>query len=291
MRDPGKDCRRRTAGKTRPVEVQSSMKTEARAHRALASSICVCLLWLATQAARADDAAVPMYTYQVVHTYPHDSSAFTQGLFFLDGYLYESTGLLGRSSIRKVRFETGEVLQQKTLPPEYFGEGITYWGKRIIGLTWRSQVGFVFNLSTFSLEKRWEYPGEGWGITRNDKALIMSDGTAELRWLNPLTLKELRRVTVTSRGKPVDQLNELEWVKGEIFANIWQTNLIARIDPSTGKVTGFINLTGLLSERESRGSHPDVLNGIAYDAAGDRLFVTGKLWPKLYEIQLVKVGP
>jgi glutaminyl-peptide cyclotransferase len=226
-----------------------------------------------------------------VHTYPHDSSAFTQGLFFLDGYLYESTGLLGRSSIRKVRFETGEVLQQKTLPPEYFGEGITYWGKRIIGLTWRSQVGFVFNLSTFTLEKRWEYPGEGWGITRSDKALIMSDGTAELRWLNPLTLKELRRVTVTSRGKPVDQLNELEWVKGEIFANIWQTNLIARIDPASGRVTGFINLAGLLSERDSRGSHPDVLNGIAYDAEGDRLFVTGKLWPKLYEIQLVKVGP
>jgi glutaminyl-peptide cyclotransferase len=261
---------------------------QARTHSAWASVICLCLLWTVAPALAAD--GVPMYTYKVVNVYPHDPNAFTQGLFFLDGFLYESTGLLGRSSIRKVRYQTGEVLQQKTLPPEYFGEGIVGWGKHIISLTWRSQVGFVFDLSTFKVEKRWEYPGEGWGFTRDDKALIMSDGTAELRWLNPQSLKELRRVKVTAQGKPIDNLNELEWVKGEIFANIWQTNLIARIDPATGHVNGYIDMTGLLADRDARGSHPDVLNGIAYDAAGDHLFVTGKLWPKLYEIQIVKVG-
>jgi glutaminyl-peptide cyclotransferase len=247
----------------------------------------VALLCLALTAA-ADDAPIPIYTYQVVHVYPHDPNAFTQGLFYLDGFLYESTGLLGRSSIRRVRLETGEVLQQKDLPPEYFGEGITYWGKRLIGLTWRSQVGFIFNLSTFTLEKRFEYPGEGWGLTRNDKEVIMSDGTSELRWLNPRTLQEVRRVKVTARGKAVDQLNELEWVNGQILANIWQTNLIARIDPATGNVLAFIDLSDLLSERERIASHADVLNGIAYDAAADRLFVTGKLWPKLFEIRLIK---
>jgi glutaminyl-peptide cyclotransferase len=264
----------------------------ARTQQALARSVCASLLLcLVALAAHADDAATPVYTYKIVHAYPHDPNAFTQGLFFLDGFLYESTGLLGRSSIRKVRFQTGEVLQQKDLPPEYFGEGITYWGKHIIGLTWRSQVGFVFNLSTFSLEKRWEYPGEGWGITRDDKALIMSDGSSQLRWLNPQTLKELKRVQVTVRGRPLNQLNELEWVKGEIFANIWQTDLIARIDPASGRVTGLIDLGKLLSDNDRGASHPDVLNGIAYDAAGDRLFVTGKLWPMLYEIQLVKQVP
>jgi glutaminyl-peptide cyclotransferase len=236
----------------------------------------------------ADDAPIPIYRYQVVHVYPHDPNAFTEGLFYLDGFLYESTGLLGRSSIRRVRLETGEVVQQKDLPPEYFGEGIVAWGQRLIGLTWKNQVGFVFKLKTFALEKRFEYSGEGWALTRNDKALIMSDGTDELRWLNPLTLKELRRTRVTARGKPVEHLNELEWVKGEIFANIWQTNLIARIDPATGKVVGWIDLAGILSEHELIASHADVLNGIAYDPATDRLFVTGKLWPKLFEIKLIK---
>jgi len=265
------------------------MSTE-RVQMTLARSMfCASLVWIATGTAYADS-TVPMYTYKIVHTYPHDPNAFTQGLFFLDGFLYESTGLLGRSSIRKVRFETGEVLQQKNLPPEYFGEGIVNSGKRIVSLTWRSQVGFVFSLDTFNQEKRWEYPGEGWGLTKNDKSLIMSDGTAELRFLDPQTLKEQRRVKVSSQGKPVDQLNELEWVKGEVFANLWQTNLIARIDPATGKVNGFIDMTGILTDGDSRGSHPDVLNGIAYDAATDRLFVTGKLWPKLYEIQLVKMA-
>jgi glutamine cyclotransferase len=256
--------------------------------QALTRSICAGLLWLMACTAQADDAAPPIYTYKVVHSYPHDPNAFTQGLFFLDGFLYESTGLLGRSSIRKVRFETGEVLQEKDLPPEYFGEGIVNWGKKIISLTWKNQVGFVFNLATFAQEKRWEYPGEGWGLTRDDKSIIMSDGTAQLRWLNPLTLKEQHRIQVSVRGRPVDQLNELEWVKGEVWANIWQTNLIARIDPASGKVTGFIDLSGLLSEHDKIASHADVLNGIAYDAASDRVFVTGKLWPRLYEIQLVK---
>lgn len=244
----------------------------------------------AEHAAPAADAPIPVYRYQVVHVYPHDPNAFTEGLFYLDGFLYESTGLFGRSSIRKVRLTTGEVLQEKDLPPEYFGEGIVAWGSRLIGLTWKNQVGFVYNLKTFHLEKRFEYVGEGWALTRNDKAIIMSDGTDALRWLNPVTLKEMRRTHVTARGKPVEHLNELEWVDGQILANIWETNLIARIDPVTGRVVGWIDLDGILSERERIASHADVLNGIAYDRATHRLFVTGKLWPKLFEIKLVKQG-
>jgi len=229
--------------------------------------------------------AVPVYGYKVVKAYPHDPEAFTQGLFFHDGALYESTGLRGRSSIRKVELETGKVAQGIALPPEIFGEGITQWGDRIIGITWTEQTAFVLDLKTFKLWRKFNYPGEGWGITHNDKELVMSDGTPELRFLDPTTFKELRRVRVTADGKPIDQLNELEWVEGEVYANIWQTDRIARIDPKTGKVTGWIDLTGLLPQR---GSADDVLNGIAYDAKTKRLFVTGKLWPKLFEIQLVK---
>lgn len=258
---------------------------------ALAGALCMLALGMLTRTAAARsaaDAPIPVYTYRIVHVYPHDPNAFTEGLFYLHGFLYESTGLLGRSSIRKVRLETGEVVQEKDLPPQYFGEGIVAWGQRLIGLTWRNQVGFVYNLKTFAVEKRFEYPGEGWALTRNDRAIIMSDGTPDLRWLNPWTLKEERRLRVTANGQPVEHLNELEWVKGQIFANIWETNLIARIDPVTGRVVGWIDLSGLLSAQDRADSHPDVLNGIAYDRATDRLFVTGKLWPKLFEIRLVK---
>lgn len=232
--------------------------------------------------------AIPVYGFEVVRSFPHDPNAFTQGLFYKGGVLYESTGLEGRSSVRKVRLETGEVLQQVQLPPELFGEGIVDWGPRLIGLTWQTQVGYVLDLENFSFVQRFGYAGEGWGLTRNNLELVMSDGTAELRFLDPNTLKEKRRLKVTADGRPVDQLNELEWVDGEVYANIWQTDRIARIDPKTGKVVGWIDLTGLLPARERVAGHTDVLNGIAYDATSRRLFVTGKFWPKLYQIRLIK---
>lgn len=235
--------------------------------------------------ASAAPAAVPVHGFKVVHSYPHDPDAFTQGLFFHDGHLFEGTGLRGRSSIRKVDIETGRVLQAVELPPEVFGEGITQWGDRIIGITWQEGTAFVLDLKSFKLWRKFNYPGEGWGITHNERELIMSDGTAELRFLDPLTFKELRRVRVTAGGRPVDQLNELEWVNGQVFANIWQTDRIARIDPRTGNVVGWIDLTGLLPPNQRTGQD-DVLNGIAYDAAKKRLFVTGKLWPRLFEIEL-----
>ena len=237
--------------------------------------------------AAAKGGPIPSYGVQVVRSYPHDPNAFTQGLFFKNGVLYESTGLEGRSSIRKVRLETGEVLQQVALPAGLFGEGIVDWGEQIIGLTWQSQLGFVLKLDDFSLVKRFNYPGEGWGITRNNRELVMSDGTAELRFLDPQSLRELRRLRVTVQGRPLDKLNELEWVNGEIYANVWQTERIARIDPQTGAVVGWIDLAGLLPAAERVAGHTDVLNGIAYDSVSKRLWVTGKMWPKLYEIKLV----
>jgi glutaminyl-peptide cyclotransferase len=231
---------------------------------------------------------IPTYGYEIVRSYPHDPNAFTQGLLFKDGVLFESTGLEGRSSIRKVQLETGKVLMRTELPADVFGEGIVDWADQIIALTWKTQLGFVLKLKDFSLVKRFNYPGEGWGITRNDKELVMSDGSAQLRFINPHTLTEIRRLTVTANGRPVDRLNELEWVAGEVFANIWQTDRIARIDPQSGFVLGWIDLSGLLGATERAGSQADVLNGIAYDSKTKRLFVTGKLWPKLYEIKLVK---
>ena len=226
-------------------------------------------------------AAIPTYGYEIVHTYPHDTSAFTEGLFYLNGYLYESTGLERHSSIRKVRLETGEVLQKLDIPAQYFGEGIVNWRGHLVSLTWKSQVGFVFDLATFKLQRRFHYEGEGWALTRNDKEIIMSDGTPELRFLNPDTLLETHRVGVSLEGRPVSNVNELEWVKGEVFANVWQTNWIVRIDPGSGRVVGLINLNGLLQPSDIVDGQTDVLNGIAYDAKGDRLFVTGKNWPKL----------
>lgn len=240
-------------------------------------------------------AAPPIYDVEVVHTYPHDPAAFTEGLFYLNGYLYESTGLEQHSTIRKVRLETGAVMQKLDIPAQYFGEGIVNWHGRLISLTWKSHVGFVFDLATFKLQRQFQYEGEGWALTRNDKQIIMSDGTADLRFLDPDTLKETGRVTVTIDGKALQNVNELEWVKGEIFANVWQTNWIVRIDPGTGHVVGAINCAGLLQRGDIVPGQTDVLNGIAYDAKNDRLFVTGKNWPKLFEIRLrrppVPAGP
>jgi len=231
-------------------------------------------------------ATLPVSGYTVVRTYPHDRDAFTQGLQYLDGFLYEGTGLNGRSSIRKVKLETGEVVQRRNLATDYFGEGITVWQSELFQLTWRSGVAFVYDRSTFALRRTFTYPGEGWGLTRDGDGLVMSDGSDRLRFLEPATFAERRRVSVTAAGVPVGNLNELEYVRGEIFANVWRTDYLARIDPKTGRVSGWIDLGGLLSPSEAASA--DVLNGIAYDEARDRLFVTGKLWPTLFEIRLLR---
>jgi glutamine cyclotransferase len=229
-------------------------------------------------------AATPVYGYTVVNSYPHDPQAFTQGLIFRDGVLFESTGLNGQSTVRKVRLETGEVLQRQTVDPRYFAEGLTDWGNRLIQLTYTTKIGFVYDLATFTLQRTFDYTGQGWGLTRDQKRLIMSDGTSVLRFLDPETLRETGRVTVSDAGKPIEDLNELEWVKGEVLANVWLTDRIAIIAPDSGRVTAWLDLAGIRGP--VRSGSDDVLNGIAYDAARDRLFVTGKLWPRLFEIRI-----
>ena len=229
-------------------------------------------------------AAVPVYGYTVVRSYPHDPTAFTQGLQYIDGFLYEGTGQNGQSSIRRVALETGEVLQRRDIARQHFGEGITVLKSEIFELTWQSGIGFVYDRKTFDLKRTFRYTGEGWGLTEHANELIMSDGTDALRFIDPATFSERRRLKVTAAGQPLARLNELEFVKNQIYANVWMTDQIARIDPVTGQVTGYIDLSGLLSPRER--SSADVLNGIAYDASTDRLFVTGKWWPRLFEIKL-----
>ncbi len=232
-------------------------------------------------------AQTPEYGYQVVHAYPHDPNAFTQGLEYRAGFLYEGTGLKGRSSLRKVQLETGKVLQKIDLDPEYFGEGITVLNQKITELTWQSETGFVYDQSSFRKERTFSYPGEGWGLANDGQNIYMSDGSPQIRVWDPGTLKEKRRILVVDRGQPVLNLNELEWVRGELYANIWQKDVIARISPADGRVLGWIDLTGILSAEDRSRQQVDVLNGIAYDVLGNRLFVTGKLWPKLFEIKLV----
>ncbi len=231
-------------------------------------------------------AELPVYTYTVVHVYPHDPQAFTQGLVYHEGVLYEGTGLRGRSTLRRVELATGTVLQEHALDAQYFGEGITLFDDTLIQLTWQSNIGFVYDRETFAQLRDFTYPTEGWGLTHDGTRLIMSDGTATLFFLDPVTLEHVGQVDVVDANGAVTRLNELEYVNGEVFANIWQTDRVARIDPLTGRVVGWIDLSGLLSAADRQQS-VDVLNGIAYDAATDRLFVTGKLWPKLFEIDLV----
>jgi len=233
-------------------------------------------------------AAMPMQGYQVVRVYPHDPNAFTQGLQYVNGVLYEGTGLNGRSSIRRVELETGKVLQRREVPPTHFGEGITVFNSDLFELTWQTHVAFVYDPTSFEPKKQFSYPGEGWGLTHDGTSLIMSDGSDELRYLDPATFAEKRRLKVTAAGAPLRNLNELEYVKGEIFANIWQTDYVVRIAPASGRVTAYIDLRGLLTPAER--ANTDVLNGIAYDEGRDRLFVTGKLWPKLFEIKIVEKG-
>jgi len=234
--------------------------------------------------------AQPTDTYQVVHAYPHDAQAFTQGLIYLDGHLYESTGIKGQSSLRMEELETGRILEFHEVPSQYFAEGLTDWGSTLIQLTWVTHIALVYDRTTFHQLRTFTYPGEGWGLTQDGTSLILSDGTASLRFLDPATFRELRRITVRDHGAPVTELNELEFIHGQVYANIWHTDRIARIDPASGKVLGWIDLAGLLP-KDQRSNPEAVLNGIAWDDQHQRLFVTGKLWPKIFEIKLVPALP
>ena len=225
------------------------------------------------------------YTYSIVNRYNHDPTAFTEGLVYDNGVLYESTGLVGESSLRKVALETGTILQRILLADEFFGEGITIFGDKIIQLTWQSEKGFIYDKTSFNVTGEFSYSGEGWGITHDDSRLIMSNGSAILSFLDPLTFKVVGTVQVHDGDTPVENLNELEYINGDVYANVWLQDRIAIINIQTGQVTGWINLAGLYN---GQNVNPDnVLNGIAYDAQGQRLFVTGKRWPQLFEIKLV----
>jgi glutaminyl-peptide cyclotransferase len=261
----------------------------------------IALLWLiaCTESGRIDDALAdvpgpsapeapqlaPILPYRVVNAFPHDTGAFTQGLLFLEGLLYEGTGLRGNSSLRKVDLASGAVLQQVDLDERLFGEGVTVFGDRVYQLTWQAGVALVYDKDTFEPLFNYEYETEGWGLTHDAESLIMSDGSSELYFRDPGTFAEIRRLQVTDGGRQITRLNELEYVEGHIYANVWQTDRVARIDPQTGNVTAWLDLSGLLSPQERRGG--DVLNGIAYDPGSGHLLVTGKLWPKLFEIQMV----
>jgi glutamine cyclotransferase len=230
----------------------------------------------------AADTKPKVYAAEIVATLPHDPQAFTEGLLFRGGMLYESTGEEGTSGIRRVKLDTGEVLARQELGFPYFGEGIVDWKDRLIQVTWKNQTGFVYGIDDFKQRSSFKYDGEGWGMTQDGSSIILSDGTPTLRFLDPETMAQKSTLTVTSEGCPVANLNELEWVDGEIYANIWQTDLIARIDPKTGAVKSFLDVTALGPPNPGT---DDVANGIAYDAAGKRLFVTGKMWPQLYQVR------
>lgn len=253
--------------------------------RAFSLLIAATALSVATGAFAAD-------SYRVVHTYPHDPNAFTQGLLYMDGHLYESTGLKGPSSLRMVDLESGKVQQFAPVPAQYFAEGLTDWGSTLIQLTWQSHVAFVYDRFSFRVLRTFNYDGEGWGLAEDGKNLILSDGSSTLRFLDPGDFHVVRRIEVKDGGKPVTELNELEYVRGQIYANVWHSDRIARISPATGRVLGWIDLSGLWPASQ-RPNPEDVLNGIAYDRAHNRLFVTGKFWPSLFEIEVIpeKVEP
>lgn len=229
------------------------------------------------------------HSYRIVHVYPHDRTSYTEGLVYYRGFLYESTGLEKHSVIRKIQLETGRVIQEYVLPPEFFGEGIAILGEKMFGLTYRTRVGFVYDLKTFKVLDRFSYEGEGWALTTDGRHLYMSDGSSSLQIRDPKTLAKTGTIAVRDSGWRVDNLNELEYVEGEIYANVWHSERIARISPLDGRVTGWIDLAGILKPEE-RPDREAVLNGIAYDAVGKRLFVTGKYWPKLFEIKVVPKG-
>jgi glutamine cyclotransferase len=228
---------------------------------------------------------VKTYGYEVVNFWPHDREAFTQGLVFHEGALLESTGQQGFSSLRRVELKTGKVLQKIDVPRQYFAEGLTLFGGKLYQLTWQHQRGFLYDPANFKQVGEFRYDGEGWGLTHDGESLILSDGTSQIRFIDPQTFEVRRTINVRDGGQAVRELNELEYVKGEIWANVWHKDRVARIDPRTGAVVGWVDLKGLLAAGDVRDPEA-VLNGIAYDEAGDRLFVTGKLWPKLFEIRL-----
>jgi glutaminyl-peptide cyclotransferase len=229
----------------------------------------------------------PVYGYRIIRTFPHDPKAYTQGLVFHQGFFYEGTGLEGKSSLRKVDLRTGKIVRIHRLPDTWFGEGVTLWKGQLMQLTWKNRIGLIYDRHSFRLLKTFSYATEGWGLTQDGTQLIMSDGTDRLHFIDPQTLEEKRRVQVQDRGFPVRFLNELEYIKGEIYANVYMTDWIVRISPETGQVTGWIDLKGLLPE-DDRKRGAEVLNGIAYDAEKGRIFVTGKFWPKLFEIKIVR---
>jgi glutamine cyclotransferase len=253
----------------------------------IAAAVILASVWRSSAARGITQQTAAIFGYRVVHVYPHDANAYTQGLIYREGFLYESTGLNGRSSIRKVVLETGKVVQQRSVDREYFAEGLTDWGSRLVQLTWQSHVGFVYDLASFQLRESFPLPGEGWGLTRDDKSFIISDGSNVLRFVNPDNYGELRRVSVRDGATAVKDLNELEYVRGQIFANVWHTDRIAIIAPDTGRVAAWIDLRGLMAVGYGLDAEA-VLNGIAYDSGQNRLFVTGKLWPKLFEIAIVR---
>jgi len=235
---------------------------------------------------RLAQAAAIVDSYRVVKAYPHDAAAYTQGLIYRDGFLFESTGLNGQSTLRKVRLETGEVVQQHHLDRAYFAEGLAEWNGQLVQLTWRSNIAFVYDFASLAPRRTFRYTGEGWGLTRDREGFILSDGTEQLRFLHPDTFREVKRVAVIDGGVPVRDLNELEYIRGEVYANVWHTDRIARISPESGRVVRWIDLRGLMTTGYRLDSEA-VLNGIAYDAATNRLFVTGKLWPRIFEVEIV----
>ena len=250
-------------------------------------TLCCACDGTAPQAASSDDlTSTPVHGYDVVNDYPHDPDAYTQGLVFRDGFLFESTGLYSNSTLRRVALKTGKVLQRHVLDGADFGEGLADWDDSLLQLTWRSNVAFAYDLRSFRLRGSFPITGEGWGLTHDRHRLIMSDGTSRLRFMEPATFRELGHVEVHDMGRRVDRLNELEFVKGAVYANVWKTDRIAVIDPGSGRITAWIDLTGLYTPRGRSGNN--VLNGIAYDAASDRLFVTGKRWPRVFEIKVIQ---
>lgn len=230
------------------------------------------------------------YTYEVVRDYPHDREAYTQGLLYENGFLYEGTGRKKASSLRKVDLQTGKIVQAHNLSPDLFGEGITTFKDEIFQLTWQSQEGFVYDKETFAFKRKFNYPTEGWGLTTDGEYLIMSDGSHQIYFLDPVGLTEVKRIEVYGDKGPFSNLNELEYINGEVYANSYQTDIIVKFDPKTGKVLGFVDLKGLLEKGSIRSNNVDVLNGIAYDKENDRLFVTGKWWPRLFEIRLKEIN-
>ena len=229
------------------------------------------------------------YSYEVIKKWPHDPGAFTQGLVFHHGEFLESTGLNGRSTLRGVDIPSGRILHRKSLSPEFFAEGLTVIGTKAYQLTWKGRKGFIYDVDTFDVQGEFVYDGEGWGLTTDGKSLVLSDGTNRIRFIDPVSFAVTRTIEVTLSGQPVDRLNELEWIKGEIFANVWQTETVVRIDPGAGAVRGVIDFSGILP-REERGPETDVMNGIAYDPASDKLYVTGKCWPAVFEVRLKAVA-